>query len=79
MKEIDFMGSLHKSTKRNYLERVNDKEYPKHKAATIAKKPSQYWDGDEGYAMGYKFIPGRWTKGFEDLLNYYNFLQMQKY
>ena len=37
MKEIDFMSILHKSTKRDYLARVNDIEYPKHKAAELAK------------------------------------------
>ena len=38
MKEIDFMSSLHKSTKRDYLKRVNESEYPKAKAAELAKK-----------------------------------------
>ena len=38
MKYLDFMSSLHKSTKRDYLKRVNDKEYPKARAAKIAKK-----------------------------------------
>ena len=38
MNEIDFMSTLHKSTKRDYLARVNDKEYPKWKAAELAKK-----------------------------------------
>ena len=38
MSEIDFMSVLHKSTKRDYLARVNDKEYPKARAAEIAKK-----------------------------------------
>ena len=38
MNEIDFMSSLHKSTKRDYLARVNDSEYPKEKAAQLAKK-----------------------------------------
>ena len=33
MKEIDFMSTLHKSTKRDYLARVNDKDFPKAKAA----------------------------------------------
>ena len=37
MAEIDFMSSLHKSTSRDYLARVNDKEFPKPKAAKIAK------------------------------------------
>ena len=36
--EIDFISSLHKSTTRDYLKRVNDPEYPKHVAAKLAKK-----------------------------------------
>ena len=40
MNEIDFMSALHKSTKRDYLARVNDKTYPKATAAKLAKK----WD-----------------------------------
>ena len=47
MNEIDFMSTLHKSTSRDYLARVNDPLYPKHKAATLAKKfDYDYWDGD---------------------------------
>ena len=47
MKYLDFMGSLHKSTPRDYLSRVNDKEFPKAKAAKLAKKfDFDYWDGD---------------------------------
>ena len=38
MAELDFMSVLHKSTKRDYLARVNDPEYPKAKAAELAKK-----------------------------------------
>ena len=38
MKELDFMSVLHKSTSRDYLARVNDQEYPKAKAAKLAKK-----------------------------------------
>ena len=39
------MSSLHKSTKRNYLERVNDKEFSKAKAIVLAKKfDFDYWD-----------------------------------
>ena len=40
MKEIDFISNLHKSTKRDYLARVNNKKFPKAKAAELAKK----WD-----------------------------------
>ena len=38
MTEVDFMSLLHKSTKRDYLKRVNDPIFPKHKAAELAKK-----------------------------------------
>ena len=62
MSEIDFMSVLHKSTKRDYLARVNDKEYPKARAAELAKKfDYDYWDGDRRICYGgYKYIPGRW-------------------
>ena len=35
--EIDFNSSFHKSSKRDYLKRVNDKEFPKHLAAKLKK------------------------------------------
>ena len=50
--EIDFISSLHKSTKRNYLARVNDSRYPKDKAAKLAKKWGyHYWDGNRKINM----------------------------
>ena len=62
MSEIDYMSVLHNSTKRDYLARVNDIEYPKAKAAELAKKfDYDYWDGDRRICYGgYKYIPGRW-------------------
>ena len=62
MKEINFMTDLHKSTKRDYLARVNDIDYPKAKAAQLAKKfDFDYWDGDRRICYGgYKYIPKRW-------------------
>ena len=73
MKEIDFISSLHKSTKRDYLARVNDKEFPKYKAANLAKKwDFDYWDGDRRVNYGgYKYIPGRWSKVAEEMINHY--------
>ena len=73
MQEIDFMSSFHKSTKRDYLARVNDPIYPKAKAAELAKKfDFDYWDGDRRICYGgYKYIPGRWEKLAEDLKRYY--------
>ena len=58
------MSVLHKSTKRDYLARVTDSEYPKSKAASIAKEFSKdYWDGDRRICYGgYHYIEGRWEK-----------------
>lgn len=74
MKIIDFMSSVHKSTTRDYLKRVNDQEYPKHKAATLAKKfDFDYWDGDRRICYGgYNYIEGRWQKVAEEINNFYN-------
>ncbi len=71
--EIDFINQLHNSTKRDYLERVNDKEYPKHIAAKLAKKfDFDYWDGDRRICYGgYKYIPGRWTPVAKKLIDFY--------
>lgn len=71
--EIDFMSALHKSTKRDYLSRVNDKEYPKAKAAELAKKfDYHYWDGDRRICYGgYNYIENRWVKVAEKLKDHY--------
>ena len=64
MAEIDFMSVLHKSTHRNYLARVNDPDFPKAKAAEIAKRfDFDYWDGNRRICYGgYNYIEGRWEK-----------------
>ncbi len=64
MAYIDFMSPLHKSTSRDYLARVNDPDYPKAKAAELAKKwDFDYWDGDRRINYGgYKYMEGRWEK-----------------
>ena len=42
---VDFVGTLHNSTKRNYVARVV--EYDKAECSTIAKQWGyDYWDGD---------------------------------
>lgn len=73
MKEIDFMSSLHKSTKRDYLKRVNDPIFPKHKAASLAKKfDFDYWDGDRRICYGgYRYLKGRWEKVAREMIDYY--------
>ncbi len=74
MNEIDFMSSLHKSTKRDYLKRVNDPVFPKFKAAELAKKfDFDYWDGDRRICYGgYKYIEGRWEKVARKMFDLYN-------
>jgi len=73
MNNIDFMSTLHKSTARDYLKRVNDPDYPKHKAATLAKKfDFDYWDGDRRICYGgYRYIEGRWQKVAEKMNDFY--------
>ena len=70
---IDFISSLHKATKRNYLQRVNDKQFPKHKAAQLAKKWGyHYWDGSRKINYGgYRYIPNRWEKVIKKLIKHY--------
>ncbi len=73
MEYIDFMSPLHKATERDYLGRVNDPEFPKARAAYLAKKwGHDYWDGDRRINYGgYSFIPGRWTPVAEGLVSHY--------
>ncbi len=74
MAEIDFMSVLHKSTQRDYVARVNDKEYPKAKAAKLAKKfDFDYWDGDRRICYGgYHYLEGRWEKIANQMANHYD-------
>jgi SAM-dependent methyltransferase len=74
MNYIDLMHGLHSNTKRNYLARVNDHEYPKFKAAELAKKwDYDYWDGSRKINYGgYKYIPGRLTKLAKRIIDIYN-------
>ncbi len=69
----DFMSAVHNSTKRDYLARVNDPDYPKAKAAALAKKwDYDYWDGDRRICYGgYKYMEGRWEKVAKALADHY--------
>ena len=64
MAYMDFISAVHKTTERDYLARVNDPEYPKGKAAELAKEWGyDYWDGDRRINYGgYQYIEGRWEK-----------------
>ena len=73
MAYIDFLSVVHKSTKRDYLARVNDPDFPKAVAAERAKKwDFDYWDGDRRINYGgYKYMPGRWEKVAKAMADHY--------
>ncbi len=70
---IDFLSSIHKSTPRDYLARVNDSDFPKHIAADLSKQWGyDYWDGDRRICYGgYKYIPGRWAPVAKSFIDHY--------
>ena len=69
--ELKLITSLHKSTKRNYLQRmINNKVSCMFEAKKYNKN---YWDGDRKYGYGgYKYIPGRWTEVAKKLIKKFN-------
>lgn len=72
MAYVDFLSVIHKSTKRDYLARVNDPEFPKAKAAEMAKKwDFDYWDGDRRINYGGYSYDGRWAKVARAMADHY--------
>lgn len=64
------MAPYHQATQRNYLARVN--EYPKAKAAKIAKQfGKEYWDGDRYHGYGGYHYDGRWKPLAQQLIDHY--------
>ena len=63
MRELNLLQNKHSAVERDYLARVNDPEFPKHKAATLAKNWGyDYWDGDRRICYGgYSYKPGYWS------------------
>lgn len=77
MAYIDFLSSIHKSTKRDYIGRVN--EYPKAESAKIAKKFGEdYWDGDRKFGYGGYRYDGRWNAVAAQICKHYNIQPGQK-
>ena len=71
MAYIDFLSAIHKSTKRDYLGRVN--EFPKAQAIKTAKKfDYDYWDGDSKFGYGGYRYDGRWKKVATALAEHYH-------
>ena len=68
--QIDFLSSVHKSTKRDYLQRVN--EFPKAEAMKRAKLfDYDYWDGDRKFGYGGYKYDGRWQKVAKAMADHY--------
>lgn len=74
MAYIDLLSAIHKSTQRDYLARVNDQDYPKAKAAALAKQWGfDYWDGDRKICYGgYRYMEGRWEKVARAMVEHYD-------
>ena len=71
MDYVDFIQSVHSSTKRDYLKRVND--FDKASAAEVAIRfDKDYWDGDRQYGYGGYRYDGRWRKVAEAMVKHYN-------
>jgi ubiquinone/menaquinone biosynthesis C-methylase UbiE len=70
MTEIDFIGKLHRGTKRDYVQRVV--EHDKAECATVAKQYGRdYWDGERQYGYGGYSYDGRWRAVAEDIAAHY--------
>jgi SAM-dependent methyltransferase len=70
MAYVDFLTPLHKSTKRDYLGRVN--EFPKAEAAKVAKQfDADYWDGDRKFGYGGFRYDGRYRPVAEAMAKHY--------
>lgn len=77
MAYVDFISNLHKSTKRDYIERVTSAD--KAECAIVAKQYGfDYWDGDRKYGYGGYRYDGRWRSVAEKMAQHYALKQGQK-
>jgi SAM-dependent methyltransferase len=69
-KKLNLVSSLHKLTKRNYLERMINKKVICMKKAR--KFEFDFWDGKRKFGYGgYKYIPGRWEGVAQKMIKKY--------
>jgi SAM-dependent methyltransferase len=67
---VDFIGSQHRSTKRDYVQRVV--EFDKAHCAEVAKQWGyDYWDGERQYGFGGYSYDGRWLAVAERIAAHY--------
>ena len=68
---IDFIGPIHRSTPRNYIDRVIN--YDKAECAKVAKQfGKDYWDGERQYGYGGYRYDGRWRPIAERIAEHYS-------
>lgn len=66
----EFVTGIHRSTKRDYVQRVI--EHDKAACAEVAKRfGEEYWDGDRKYGYGGYHYDGRWRPVAEALVQHY--------
>ncbi|MQF67660.1 class I SAM-dependent methyltransferase [SAR202 cluster bacterium AD-802-F09_MRT_200m] len=71
MAYIDFVSNLHKSTTRDYVQRVVEND--KAECAIVAKQYGKdYWDGDRKYGYGGYSYDGRWLQVAQAMAKHYN-------
>ena len=71
MSYVDFVGRLHTSTRRDYLERVV--EHDKAACAEIATRYDEaYWDGERRHGYGGYRYDGRWRVVAEAMVAHYD-------
>jgi SAM-dependent methyltransferase len=70
MEEINFLATLHNSTRRDYVARVV--EHDKAACAAVARQWGRdYWDGDRRYGYGGYRYDGRWRSVAESMASHY--------
>ncbi|MBK3732726.1 methyltransferase domain-containing protein [Azospirillum brasilense] len=70
MARIDFIQSLHSSTRRNYVQRVV--EHDKAECAEVARRfDRDYWDGERRFGYGGYRYDGRWRPVAERIAAHY--------
>jgi ubiquinone/menaquinone biosynthesis C-methylase UbiE len=70
MAYLDFVGRVHRSTSRNYLERVTQTDKAEC-AERAVKFDKDYWDGDRRHGYGGYHYDGRWKAVAEEMAAHY--------
>ena len=70
MSYVDFVGIVHKSTPRDYVQRVVEHDKA-HCAEVAGRFGYDYWDGDRKYGFGGYRYDGRWRAVAEAMVEHY--------